>query len=465
MRWYERISGHSVHATSNAASLDDSVLDDMSDRGGNESRGGLRLQRISAILESAGLRKALELLAGVTLDEESMESLSNGRPNSARLTLGAVYAFNLMPERALQVLGNVDRVRNPGTWAAITGLKAFCFALIGNVGEAEKLSLAAELRLKNAGSRDRSSALAPALAARALLAFEVGDESALFNAVQSSFGLQIRSELGRSGVRAMAILPKVLAGGTSPTDEYILDLSRGDDWSPPGSRFGAYLKWVQSIDYIQKGVPGYAISTSLECFEFPDHMVCLHSTRAAAWLALGQEQLARAQLANCLHLRNDHNARTAGAARMLAALTLRSRDRRRAEQLARTIKKTGGPDRSILWRLLPSQIIAEAVDLFPDSIDPGVQGAREAVDVSYRKVAMLSEREFLVLCLLHLQAPLEDLASLLNVSKNTIGSQAQSLYRKLGVRSRLEATEVARTLGLDAKVAEYALAIRRHRVR
>lgn len=466
MRWYERVSIPPDDEIQGSFSATDELILDLSEQAGEEGGPGPSLRTLSALLESAGVRRALEIVSGVTFDRKANEATSVGKPSAIRLVLAAVYAFNLMPERALQILDHLSRVENPGTRAALLGLRGFCFALLGNVAEANANCAASEGLIDDQEPQNtvgRSSALAPALAARALLAFEVGDEARLNKAVQEMLSLRMRSEMGRSGARALAILPKILSRDTTALDDRILTLDAGDNWSPPGSRFGSYLKWAQSLDFVIKGLPGLAISASQDAYEFSDHLVCLDSSRALAWLALGQEQLARLQLGDCLRLKGEHNLRTINGARSLAALTLRKRDRRRAEQLLRTIEGLGGPENTVLFALVPSPLVADARKQLGIGRDRGRARQFEAIDAVYARMSGLSEREFLVLCHLNLRDSLDDLASTLSVSKNTIRSQVQSIYHKLNVDSRREAADLARSIGLDARVASSAMRLRQHR--
>jgi LuxR family transcriptional regulator of spore coat protein len=62
--------------------------------------------------------------------------------------------------------------------------------------------------------------------------------------------------------------------------------------------------------------------------------------------------------------------------------------------------------------------------------------------------APLTRRERVVLSNLSEDTTLEQIATLLFVTRNTVKSQVRSLYRKLGVSSRADAVAVARAVGL-----------------
>jgi len=73
----------------------------------------------------------------------------------------------------------------------------------------------------------------------------------------------------------------------------------------------------------------------------------------------------------------------------------------------------------------------------------------EAKAISLSRLPGLTPAEARVLRMLHTHHSLPEIAAQFNVSPNTVKTQAQSLYRKLGVRSRREAVERARAAGLS----------------
>lgn len=60
----------------------------------------------------------------------------------------------------------------------------------------------------------------------------------------------------------------------------------------------------------------------------------------------------------------------------------------------------------------------------------------------------LTRRERVILSNLDEDVTLEEIATKLFVTRNTVKSQVRSVYRKLGVSSRAEAVECARRIGL-----------------
>lgn len=63
-------------------------------------------------------------------------------------------------------------------------------------------------------------------------------------------------------------------------------------------------------------------------------------------------------------------------------------------------------------------------------------------------VEPLTRRELVVLGHLSEAVTLEEIASTLFVTRNTVKSQVRSLYRKIGVSSRADAVAWAQTVGL-----------------
>ena len=60
----------------------------------------------------------------------------------------------------------------------------------------------------------------------------------------------------------------------------------------------------------------------------------------------------------------------------------------------------------------------------------------------------LTRRERVILSNLDEETTLEEIASRLFVTRNTVKSQVRSVYKKLGVSNRAEAVEFARQFGL-----------------
>jgi LuxR family transcriptional regulator, maltose regulon positive regulatory protein len=102
---------------------------------------------------------------------------------------------------------------------------------------------------------------------------------------------------------------------------------------------------------------------------------------------------------------------------------------------------------------------AAVVAELPPDADPAVSAmARRVLDLSAGRVSVdaaqvglvekLTERELAVLRRLPSSLSTAEIAGTLYVSLNTVKTQIQSIYRKLGVNSRHEAVETARQLGL-----------------
>jgi ATP/maltotriose-dependent transcriptional regulator MalT len=102
-------------------------------------------------------------------------------------------------------------------------------------------------------------------------------------------------------------------------------------------------------------------------------------------------------------------------------------------------------------------LLDEAGELVQQLTDPGVlaalvtQARRPLRTAPRRRVqvaAPLTVRELAVVRLLSTRLSSREIAQELSVSVNTVRSQVQAIYRKLGVSSRAEAVAHARELGL-----------------
>jgi LuxR family transcriptional regulator, maltose regulon positive regulatory protein len=98
--------------------------------------------------------------------------------------------------------------------------------------------------------------------------------------------------------------------------------------------------------------------------------------------------------------------------------------------------------RDLLYRLRDAGILPERIDALITEIDSSAQV------VSELSTASLTTAELRVLAYLPTHLSFQAMAEDLFVSRNTVKTQAISIYRKLGVSSRAEAVERARELGL-----------------
>lgn len=74
-----------------------------------------------------------------------------------------------------------------------------------------------------------------------------------------------------------------------------------------------------------------------------------------------------------------------------------------------------------------------------------IQGTSPA---AYEVAGLLTARELVVLANLSEGVTLEEIATKLWVTRNTVKSQVRSLYRKIGVRTRADAVSWAQQAGL-----------------
>jgi two-component system response regulator DevR len=83
-------------------------------------------------------------------------------------------------------------------------------------------------------------------------------------------------------------------------------------------------------------------------------------------------------------------------------------------------------------------------------VSPGSFAAKEIVDALQRKQLKfgLSQRELQILALLPTDEPLPSLAKSLFISESTLKTHLTHIYRKLDVKNRLQAINVARKAGL-----------------
>jgi len=92
--------------------------------------------------------------------------------------------------------------------------------------------------------------------------------------------------------------------------------------------------------------------------------------------------------------------------------------------------------------------LAPPADMLHDEADFLRAAVAQLCDDAPIGVSLLTPAEVRILNMLPSHLTFREIAEELHVSLNTIKTQAISVYRKLGVRSRSQAVDVARTLGL-----------------
>ncbi|MEM7143366.1 MAG: LuxR C-terminal-related transcriptional regulator [Actinomycetota bacterium] len=168
------------------------------------------------------------------------------------------------------------------------------------------------------------------------------------------------------------------------------------------------------------------------------HRLATYDQAAAPTLALARVSLADVDLERAdSHLAEAERLAAAGHERLLLA----------SVRLARSdLAHLSGDARSA------SSILAEGIELCAACPDPGV--LRDELDGAGRRrgdarlATQLTERELVVLRLLASRLSLPEIARELNVSPNTVKSQAAAVRSKLGASSRAEAVGIARDGGL-----------------
>ncbi len=105
---------------------------------------------------------------------------------------------------------------------------------------------------------------------------------------------------------------------------------------------------------------------------------------------------------------------------------------------------------------LADELIGEARFHLPNAPDATMlaewlaQAEADAEAISVAGLTDLTPAELRVLRMLHTHYSLPEIATRFDVSSNTVKTQAQSVYRKLGVSSRREAVERARAVGFSS---------------
>lgn len=208
---------------------------------------------------------------------------------------------------------------------------------------------------------------------------------------------------------------------------------------------------------LAEGRPGAVLNLLGSSASPPRHAICFDAYRAAAHLALGAPARALDETSECVKPASRHSARTLAkvtALRAAAHLELRHREAARSDMIA-ALHLTPPAWLVSTLGILPPVSVSELRDLVADDLPSDTVAALDELtrdrDGSTRAFAdALSPKEAQLLELLGGEGSLREIAQQLFVSINTIKTQNRSLYRKLGVRSRREAVDLAHSLGIGA---------------
>lgn len=190
------------------------------------------------------------------------------------------------------------------------------------------------------------------------------------------------------------------------------------------------------------------------------HSICLAVQRASAHLATGQPLLALADTDACIARGRDHSMRTLPSVILRRAIAQDQLGQGTAADelfLEFFTMMRRGPALSPYLNLSRSALatlFARFGQEHPESADEAVELWTGVESISHlllseRAHGPLSTAELRILSLLQNKRTVSEIAAVLLVSPVTVRSQLSSIYRKLGVSTRIEAADIAAAMGLD----------------
>lgn len=211
--------------------------------------------------------------------------------------------------------------------------------------------------------------------------------------------------------------------------------------------------------WIATGRPARAIDVLADLDSPENHSMCFAVQRASARLALGQPRLALSDTDECIRLGSQHSLQTLPSIlvrRAIAHEVLGHTAAADEQFLDFLMLMQAVPVRAPLLNLVGSSLdslVSRATRNHPALKDFLADFAAVVIEVSPLLLAdpsasLLSERERRVLELLGTGATVSGIATVLFVSPNTVKSQISSIYRKLGISSRVQAADAAASMGL-----------------
>lgn len=216
---------------------------------------------------------------------------------------------------------------------------------------------------------------------------------------------------------------------------------------------------LQAMAHVHRGEPGRALAVLDGLPAVGDHALCFDLQRSTAYLQLGEPRRALVATDGCIRMGSAHNLRTlpsillrrAAASLRLGHEVAATRAFAEAFHLMETSGaftpliglSSGDVDRLLAHLIERQPNLAEAVAAFRARADTRPQSTVPPIAVE------LTPREIEVAQWLRSDLPLGDIASRLFVSRNTVKSHANSIYRKLGASGREDAVERLEDLGFS----------------
>ena len=216
---------------------------------------------------------------------------------------------------------------------------------------------------------------------------------------------------------------------------------------------------LESIGYVHLGEPGEALTLLAGRTSAPEHSVCFELLRATAYLQLGEFRMVIDSTEACARGHRDHNVGALVSVLLRRALAFEALGQSASADAEYSngihlayesglLSATLGLPLAALQVLFDRMAVNEPV--FAAQVSAALPQNYEypnRPDLSFEP-PQLTQREAVLAGWLVTDLSLREIAAELHVSINTVKSQVTSLYRKLDVSSRDDATDQLRRTGL-----------------
>ncbi|MBH0130957.1 helix-turn-helix transcriptional regulator [Salinibacterium sp. NK8237] len=232
-----------------------------------------------------------------------------------------------------------------------------------------------------------------------------------------------------------------------------------DEWQPAGFADSA-IRGLRAAALLQLGDSGSAWELLANLAPTQHHVVCPNRLIAHLRFVTGDARGALDALRECESLGDNHSSRTLTDVFLVKAaahLTLGGEEQS-SVAFDRALRLAARNRMHSPFRLIPSEVVQEMLTRAATRSQPLEVGALIkrldglTVILAPRDSLALSDRERSIARELVRGSSSSEIAETLFISVNTVKSHLKSIYRKLGVTSRVEAIHKSRELGLQVDI-------------
>lgn len=261
------------------------------------------------------------------------------------------------------------------------------------------------------------------------------------------------------GLYAQAFTELFVGNAHEGLEKLRLALFALDEWQPVGF-VNAEIRGLRAAAFLQLGDSGAAWDVLATLSPTQHHTVCPSRLVAHLRFVTGDARGALDALRECESLGDNHSSRTLADVFLVKAAAHLSLGGEEQSDVAfdRALRLAARNRMHSPFRLIPSEVVQEMLTRASTRSQPLEVGALIkrldglTVVLAPRDSLALSDRERSIARELVRGSNSSEIAETLFISVNTVKSHLKSIYRKLGVTSRVEAIHKSRELGLQVDI-------------